>query len=332
MKYDIAVKEDELDNVYKDIKGLIVDCKKRIYSTVNTEMLNLYWNIGKTIVSIQGGEKRAKYGQYILKELAIKLTNEFGKGFSLQNLKRMRQFYNYFEIGSSLMSQLTWTHYLELMKIKEEEKRNFYFHECINSRWSVRELQREIKSYTYERLSVNSKNNRDKLTNNGLVVSEMNDLIKEPYVLEFLKMEKDKFTEKELEDKIIEHLKEFLLELGKSFMYVGRQQRIDIEGVKYYPDLVFYNNIVKGYLIIDLKVGKLTHKDIGQMLMYVNYYDSFIKSEDDSETFGIILCKDKNKTIIKYTLGDIKANVYASKYMLHLPSEDELIRVVEDNI
>ena len=329
MKNNIIISKENLDLVYKDIKGLIVDCKKRIYTTVNTEMLNLYWNIGKIIVSIQGGDGRAKYGQYILKELAVMLTSEFGKGFSKKNLENMRRFYLMFPIAQTLSAQLNWSHYTELMKIKDEEKRNFYLNESINSRWSVRELQREIKSFTYERLNVKEDINKKELLKNGLVVNNTKDLLKEPYILEFLKIEKEKFTEKELEEKIIEHLKEFLLELGKGFTFVGRQQRIIIEGTHYYSDLVFYNNIVNGYLIIDLKVGKLTHKDVGQMLMYVNYYDKNIKSNNDSATLGLILCKDKNKTIIKYTFGDKEANVYASKYMLHLPSEEDLRRIIE---
>jgi len=317
-----SVVNNNLENIYKDIKVLIQNTRKKVYIQVNTEMLNLYWNIGKIIMNIQNGQKRASYGKEILKVLATKLTEEFGNGFSKRNLERMRMFYKLFPIATTLSSQLTWSHYVELIKIKEEEERNYYLNECISCNWSVRELQRQIKTCTYDRL-ITKNYKTDKLA------TESNEFIKNPYILEFLNLEKDKFSEKDLEKKILEYLKEFLLELGNGYMFVGNQKRIAIENNNYYPDLVFYNNIIKSYLIIDLKIGKLTHKDLGQMQMYVNYYDKEIKNDDENNTIGLLLCKDKNKTVIKYTLNG-NENIYASKYMLHLPSKEELIKIVED--
>lgn len=317
-----VVNENNSEIVFKDIKALILNTRKKVYTQVNTEMLNLYWNIGKIIMNIQNGQKRASYGKETLKELSLKLVEEFGNGFSKRNLERMRMFYKLFPIATTLPSQLTWSHYVELIKIKDEEERNYYLNECISCNWSVRELQRQTKTFTYDRLiTKNYKTNK--------LVTESNEFIKNPYILEFLNLENDKFSEKDLEKEILEHLKEFLLELGKGYMFVGNQKRITIEKNNYYPDLVFYNNIFKSYFIIDLKMGKLAHKDLGQMQMYVNYFDKEIKNEGENNTIGLLLCKDKNKTVIKYTLNG-NENIYASKYMLHLPSKEELIKIVED--
>ena len=317
-----VVEASNSENIYKDIKALILNTRKRVYTQVNTEMLNLYWNIGKIIMNIQDGKKRASYGKSTLKELSDRLTKEFGTGFSVDNLERMRKFYTTIKISATIMRKLTWSHYVELIKIKNDIERNYYLNECINCNWSVRELQRQIKTCIYDRLIT-------KNYNTNKLITESNEFIKNPYILEFLNLEKEKFSEKDLEKGILEHLRDFLLELGKGYMFVGNQKRIAIENNNYYPDLIFYNNILKSYLIIDLKIGKLTYKDIGQMQMYVNYYDKEIKNEDENNTIGLLLCKDKNKTIIKYTLNGNK-NVYASKYMLHLPSKEELVKIVED--
>lgn len=330
MNNKIVDNSDDINVIYGNIESLIKNSKNRIYTAVNTEILTLYWSIGKIIVDIQDGEKRAKYGKNILKELSKNLTKEYGNGYSIINLRRMRQFYLMFPIRSSLMNELTWTHYLDLMKIKEEKKREFYMYECINSRWSVRELQRQIKSKMHDRL-IKSENNTSRLTNNELSVTNGQDLLKDPYVLEFLKLNMN-YSEKELENNILEHLKEFLLELGRGYSLVGRQLRITIDNNHYYPDLIFYNNIAKSYLIIDLKIGKFSHKDIGQMLMYVNYYDKEIKTTDENKTIGLLLCKEKNNIVVKYTLPKNINNIYVSKYLLHLPSEDELTKVISEKI
>ena len=295
-------------------------------------MLNLYWHIGKIIIEIQDGDERAKYGNEILEKLSIKLTNEFGRGFSKRNLERMRKFYMLFSITTTSLSQLSWSHYLELIKIDEEPKRNFYFKETINSRWSVRELQRQIGSLLYERLIISV--NKDKvleLSKKGHEIKETKDLVKDPFVLEFLDIkENTNYLESDLEKNILKHLKSFLLELGKGFMFVGSQVRLTLEEEHFYPDLVFYNRILKCFVIIDLKIGKVSHQDIGQMQMYVNYYDREIKNKDENYTVGILLSTQNNKTVVKYTLPEDNKNIFSSSYKLHLPTEQELINAIEE--
>ena len=333
MKQEIRIIDNnEVENLYNDIKSLVEESRNRVYKTVNTEMINLYWNIGKMIVEMQGGNPKAKYGEYIIKELSIRLTNKFGKGFSIPNLKRMRQFYNCFPIGSTLLNQLTWSHYLELIKINDIDKRNFYMHECINSNWDVRELQRQRTTLLYERLTKSKdKTKALELSVVGHKLNEPKDIIKDPFVLEFLDIkENTDYLESDLEKNILNHLKEFLLELGKGFTYVGNQVRITLDAEHYYPDLVFYNRILKCFVIIDLKIGKVTHKDIGQMQMYVNYYDREIKSNEENKTIGILLSTDKNETIVKYTLPEDNKTIFSSEFRLTIPTEEEFISVIEN--
>jgi len=322
----------EINNIFDNIKELVINSRNRVYATVNTEMLNLYWNIGKAIMEIQQGNERASYGETVLEKLSQKLTNEFGKGFSKRNLERMRKFYIYFPIATTVSSQLSWSHYLELLKIDEESKRNFYIKETINSRWSVRELQRQIGSLLYERLVLSA--DKEKilaLAEKGHELKTSKDLVKDPFVLEFLDIkENTNYLESDLEKNILEHLKEFLLELGKGFMFVGSQVRLTLEEDHFYPDLIFYNRLLKCFVIIDLKIGKVTHQDIGQMQMYVNYYDREIKSDEENPTVGILLSTLKNKTVVKYTLPEDNKNIFSSSYKLHLPTEQELIDAVEE--
>ena len=322
----------EINNIFDNIKELVINSRNRVYATVNTEMLNLYWNIGKAIMEIQQGDERASYGETVLEKLSQKLTNEFGKGFSKRNLERMRKFYIYFPIATTVSSQLSWSHYLELLKIDEESKRNFYIKETINSRWSVRELQRQRDSLLYERLVLSA--NKEKileLSQKGQLIKESKDLVKDPFVLEFLDIkENTDYLESDLERNILEHLKEFLLELGKGFSYVGNQVRLTLEEDHFYPDLVFYNRLLKCFVIIDLKIGKVTHQDIGQMQMYVNYYDREIKSSDENPTVGILLSTNKNKTVVKYTLPENNKTIFSSEYKLHMPTEQELIDAIEE--
>lgn len=332
MNNKLISNENEINNIFDNIKELVISSRNRVYTTVNTEMLNLYWNIGKAIMEIQQGDERASYGETVLEKLSQKLTAEFGKGFSKRNLERMRKFYIYFPIATTVSSQLSWSHYLELLKVDEESKRKFYMKETINSRWSVRELQRQIGSLLYERLLLSA--NKDKvleLAEKGYELKESKDLVKDPFVLEFLDIkENTDYLESDLEKNILEHLKEFLLELGKGFMFVGSQVRLTLEEEHFYPDLVFYNRLLKCFVIIDLKIGKVTHQDIGQMQMYVNYYDREIKSDDENPTVGILLSTLKNKTVVKYTLPEDNKNIFSSSYKLHLPTEQELIDAVEE--
>ena len=299
MNNELKNNENEINSLFDNIKGLVINSRNRVYTTVNTEMLSLYWNIGKAIMEIQQGDERASYGETIIEKLSQKLTVEFGKGFSKRNLERMRK---------------------------------FYMKETINSRWSVRELQRQIGSLLYERLLLSA--NKDKileLAEKGHELKESKDLVKDPFVLEFLDIkENTDYLESDLEKNILEHLKEFLLELGKGFMFVGSQVRLTLEEEHFYPDLVFYNRLLKCFVIIDLKIGKVTHQDIGQMQMYVNYYDREIKSDDENPTVGILLSTLKNKTVVKYTLPEDNKNIFSSSYKLHLPTEQELIDAIEE--
>ena len=294
-------------------------------------MLNLHWKIVKRIFEIQDGSKRATYGDELVIRLSEQLTKEFGKGFSARNLRRMRKFYVYFPIWPSVMTELSWTHYLEIISIDNELKRNFYINECINSGWSVRELSMQINSLLYERLSLSQ--DKDKvleLSNKGQIIKTSKDLIKDPLVLEFLDIKDNiDYLESDLEKNILLHLKEFMLELGKGFMFVGSQKRITLDDKHFYPDLIFYNRILKCFVIIDLKLGEITHGDLDQMQMYVNYYDREIKKKDENPTVGILLSTKKNETIVKYTLPENNKTIFGVEYKLHLPSEDELINVIE---
>lgn len=332
MDNNLIKNDDELNGLFKNIKELVVNSRNRVFTAVNTEMLNLYWNIGKAIMEIQQGDERASYGETVLEKLSQKLTNEFGKGFSSRNLRTMRKFYLSYPIWKTVSSKLSWSHYLELLKINGEAKRSFYINECINSSWSVRELQRQIGSLLFERLALSK--NKDKileLAEKGHELKTSKDLVKDPFVLEFLDIkENTDYLETDLEKNILKHLKEFLLELGKGFMFVGSQVRLTLEEDHFYPDLVFYNRILKCFVIIDLKIGKVTHHDIGQMQMYVNYYDREVKNNEENSTVGILLSTLKNRTVVKYTLPEDNKNIFSSTYKLNLPTEQELIDAIEE--
>ena len=324
--------DNEINSIFDSIKNLVINSRNKVYHTVNTEMLNLYWNIGKIIMEIQQGDERASYGDAVLDKLSQKLTNEFGKGFSSRNLRTMRKFYLIYPIWKTVSSKLSWSHYLELIKIDNEQKRKFYLNECINSKWSVRELQRQRDSLLYERLTISADKEKIlELSEKGQILKTSKDLVKDPFVLEFLDIkENTDYLESDLEKNIIEHLKEFLLELGKGFSYVGNQVRLTLEEDHFYPDLVFYNRLLKCFVIIDLKIGKVSHQDIGQMQMYVNYYDREIKQNDEKPTVGILLSTNKNETVVKYTLPKDNKTIFSSEYKLHMPSEQELISAIEE--
>ena len=289
------LEEKELEEkMYNEIKELIENSRRRVVTFVNTEKVMLYWNIGKNIVTnFQKGNIRAKYGTHLLENLSIRLNAKYGSSYSERNLEKMRKFYIYFPISTTLSAELSWSHYVELLKIKEKHIRNFYVQECIDSRWEVRNLRRMIKSHLYERLLVSNENNK-LLPVQGNVINTSKDLIKDPYILEFLNVDKN-YKEKDLGNEILTHLKEFLLELGKGFTFVDSEMKINIDNKNYYPDLVFYNNILKCYVIVELKIGVITHKDIGQINMYVNYYDEKVKQDDDKPTIVSYLVKRKIK-------------------------------------
>lgn len=321
--------------LYNDVKNIIQTARENTYQAVNFNMVQAYWNIGRIILEEeQKGKTRAEYGKYLIKELAIKLTRDFGKGFDISNLKNIRKFYITFPKGDALRHQLSWTHYRLLIRIENKDVRQFYINEIIECNWSTRQLERQINSFYYERI-LSSKNKAivKKEAENKNISAKPEDIIKDPYVLEFLNLkENTTYLEKELETELLNKLQQFLLELGKGFSFVARQYRISTEDDHFYIDLVFYNYILKCFLLIDLKIGKLTHEDIGQMDFYVRYFEDKVKVKGDNPTIGLILCSEKNKTIVKYSLLNESKQIFASKYKLYLPTEKELKKELEQEI
>lgn len=267
----------------------------------------------------------------LIKALSEQMTADFGKGFTVANLKNMRQFYLTFQNSYALRSELSWTHYRLLMRVENETARQFYMDECVKSAWSTRQLERQINSFFYERLL--SSQNKAAISDEIQTLAPAKtpeDIIRDPYVLEFLGLEPNvSFFENDLEQALIEHLQKFLLELGRGFSFVARQKRFTFDGRHFYIDLVFYNYILKCFVLIDLKLGDLTHQDLGQMQMYVNYYTREMMNEGDSPPIGIVLCADKSDTVVKYTLSEENTQIFASKYKLYLPTEDELRRELQ---
>ena len=315
-----------VDDFYKDIKKVLEEARKRVYRNIQSEMVLVYWQIGKMIVEKQGGAERAKYGDGLIKELSIKLTNDYGKGFDERNLRYIRLFYIMFPKWNALRSELSWTHYRLILSLDDENARNFYIKEAVEGGWSTRQLEREIHTFSYQRYLA-SKGNHDVVDDTARKEENFDpkDIIKDPYVLDFVGLKPDSsFYEKDLEQALITHLNEFLLELGNGFAFVARQRRFDMDGRNFYVDLVLYNYKLKCFVLIDLKRGDLTHQDIGQMQMYVNYYTRELMEPGDNPPIGIILSADKSDMLVKYTLPLDNKQVYASKYMLYLPKEDEL--------
>ncbi|MCT7469763.1 PDDEXK nuclease domain-containing protein [Aliarcobacter cryaerophilus] len=323
------------NNFYQEIKELLYSAKNRVYQTINTTMTQTYFQIGKRIVEEeQGGETRAEYGSALLKNLSSELIKEFGKGYSEQNLKNMRQFYLIYQKRQTVSSEfkLSWSHYIFLTRIENIDERNFYEIESIENSWSLRELKRQFDSGLFERLKLSSDKQKVKeLSAKGQVIQTAQDLIKDPYILEFVGLpELSLYSESELEQKLIDKLEHFLLELGKGFTFVARQKRITIDEKHFKVDLVFYNRLLKSFVVIDLKIGELKHQDIGQMMMYVNYFDRFEKTDDENSTIGIILCKDKSKALVELTLPKDNNQIYASKYLTILPNKEEFKKLLED--
>ena len=323
------------NNFYQEIKELLYSAKNKVYQTINTTMTQTYFQIGKRIVEEeQGGESRAEYGKSLLKLLSVQLSNEFGKGFSVDNLENMRRFYLAFQKSETVSRKfkLSWSHYIFLTRIENIDERNFYEIESIENSWSLRELKRQFDTGLFERLKLSSDKQKIKeLSLNGQVVQTDQDLIKDPYILEFVGLpELSVYSESELEQKLIDKLEHFLLELGKGFTFVARQKRITIDEKHFKVDLVFYNRLLKSFVVIDLKIGELKHQDIGQMMMYVNYFDRFEKTQDENSTIGIILCKDKSKSLVELTLPKDNNQIYASKYLTILPNKEEFKKLLEE--
>ena len=327
----IEIKKD----IYQEIHDLLHNARQNIISNVNSTMTKTYFLIGKRIVEEeQDGNKRAEYGKNLIKILSEKLTKEFGKGFSQRNLEQMRTFYVRYSIPQTLSAEfkLSWSHYLILMRIEDIGTRNFYEIEAIQNNWSLRELKRQVNSSLYERLVLSKDKEKVKeLAVKGQIIEKAQDVIKDPYILEFLGLdEKSDYSENKLETEIINKLEMFLLELGKGFTFVGRQVRFTFDEKHFRINLVFYNRLLKCFVLIDLKIGEVTHQDLGQMQMYVNYYDRYVKLPDENDTIGIIICKDKNDTLVKLTLPKDNNQIFASRYTTILPSLDEFKKIIEE--
>lgn len=312
---------------YRRVHAVLAEARSRAWQAVNSAMVAAYWEVGRMIVEEeQAGKERAEYGKRLLEELSSRLQAEFGAGFDQSNLRNMRAFYQTFENRDALRHELSWTHYRLLLRVDNPDARAFYEAETVNARWSTRELERQIGSLLFERLALS----RDKagvleLARKGHEVERPSDLVKDPYVLEFIGVRQDeRLLESKLERALVGKLKEFLLELGKGFAFMARQKRITIDGKHFFIDLVFYNRITRSFVLLDLKIGPLTHQDLGQMQMYVNYYQRELTAEDENPPIGIVLCTDKSEAVVRYTLPEGNNQIFASRYKLHLPSEEEL--------
>lgn len=341
---DLPAASGGIEPLYERIHAILTSARVNVTRTVNTEMVRAYWLVGREIVEEeQAGQPRAAYGEDLIAQISARLQSVFGKGFTPTNLKYMRLFYlaypqlleenqirhavrDEFKTTGHLNPNLSWTHYRLLTRIESPYARSFYELEAVANHWSSRELERQISSLLFERLAMS----RDKqglmaLATQGQEIQMPEDAIKDPVVLEFLGLpESSRLVESDLEEALITNLQTFLLEMGKGFAFVARQQRLTLDGDHFYVDLVFYHTVLKCYVLIDLKAGKLTHADLGQIQLYVNYYDAERRTEGDNATLGLILCADKNEAVVKYTLGEANAQIFASRYKLHLPSEQEL--------
>ena len=321
-KSGLAAPEIMPEGFYEHVSDVLDAARRRAYTAVNFAMVEAYWEIGRSIVEQQGGEERAEYGEALLRELSRRLTKDFGKGFDESNLRYMRRFYLAFPIRDALRHELSWTHYRRLSRVADPEARMWYMNECARNNWSTRQLERQINTLFRERLLAS----RDK----EAVASEVfeketprrpEDIIRDPYVLEFLGISQDeKFRETDVESALISHLQRFLLELGCGFTFEARQKRITMDGRHLFIDLVLYNYLMRCFVLIDLKTGDLTHQDLGQMQMYV----SELMNEGDNPPVGIVLCADKSDSLVEYTLPEDNTQIFAAKYLSHLPSKEEL--------
>ena len=354
--------------LFQQVVELLQNARHQVLRTINSTMVCTYFEIGRMIVEEeQSGKDRAEYGKQILKGLSDELKKEFGKGFSIDNLENMRKFYLAYSISESLTRilqitnspslmtnsesvkleesqttktqslisffKLTWTHYVFLMRIEDEKERRFYEIESEKYNWSVRELKRQYDSALYTRLALSrDKEGVLKLSEQGQIIEKPKDIIKDPYILEFLGLpELHQYSESELEEEIINKLENFLLELGHGFTFVARQKRITFDDKHFRIDLVFYNRILKSFVLIDLKIGELKHQDLGQMQMYVNYYDRQMRLEDENKTIGIVLCQNKSNLVVEYTLPENNEQIFASKYKTVLPSKEDLIKLISES-
>ena len=324
-----------LSGIIDEIKEVLVSARGNVARQVNSELLTAYWNIGRIICEYEQSEPdRADYGKRTLKELSRTLTQEFGKGFSVSNIQFMRRFYQAYPIQQTVSVKLSWSHYCELLSISDPDKRSFYEKEAVNANWSVRELKRQIESSLFERLLLSrGDTNKEQVLSlalKGNEISQPSDIIRDPYVFEFLGLPEDKpVMESDLEQALVQQIEKFLLELGRGFMFVGTQQRVTVSNTHYYVDMVFYNKILRAYVLIELKTTKLTPEAAGQINMYLNYYAAEVNDADDNPPIGIILCTDKDSVTAEYALGGLSNNIFASRYVLYMPNKEQLIAQVE---
>lgn len=322
----------KVDVIYKDIKEKIKNARSKMLKQIDTTMIEVYWYVGKITSELYNNSSDGTYGKRIIEALSKKLTNEFGNGFSAVSIRRMRRFYEYYPNWSAVPTELSWTHFQELIRIERKEERDFYQTESIKSNWGYRELGRQINTKLYDRYLISPDKNLIMVeSKKGEIEKQPEELLKSPYIFEFAGLKENKnYLESDLEKSLLNHLTEFLLELGRGFSFVASQQRLKIGLEYYYPDLIFYNRLAKCFVIVDLKIGKLSHQDIGQMQMYVNYYKKTQMIEGENEPIGILLCADKDDAVVEMTLGDNVKNIYASKYLTYMPSKDELLKIIKD--
>ena len=322
-------------NIILEIKSLIAKAKEGAIRSVDHHRTVMYWHIGERIFNEeQQGKDRADYGNYLIKYLSEQLLPEFGSGFSARNLHWYRQFYRTFPIVNSLRSQLSWTHYRLLLRIDNEDKREYYIAETTKNNWSVRQMERQINSQLFERLLLsNDKESVLAVARNEVIPTNPNEIIKDPLVLEFLGLQRESaYYEKDFEQAIITNLQDFLLELGNGFSFVSRQKRIHLDSDEFFIDLVFYNRLLQCFVLFEIKTHKLTHEDLGQLQMYVNYYDRVEKVAHEKPTIGILLCADKNDAVVKYSLPESNNSILASQYQLYLPTEEQLLTEIRKEI
>lgn len=322
---------------FEKITALLKNARKKAVYSINQTMVYTYFEIGKIIIEEeQKGQKRAEYGKQLIKQLSQKLVKEFGKGFSKRNLEQMRLFYLTYSKTQTLSAEfrLSWSHYLFLTRIDNEDERKFYEIEAFENNWSLRELKRQFDSALFERLVLSrDKKEVKKLSEKGQIIKNPEDTLKDPYILEFLGLpEETRYSETDLEQKLIDKLENFLLELGKGYTFVGRQVRFTLDDKHFRIDLVFYNRLLQSFVLIDLKIGELSHQDLGQMQMYVNYYDRYVKLDHENKTVGMVLCKKKNDTLVEITLAENNEQIFASKYQTVLPSKKELKQLIENKL
>ena len=320
------------NNLYEFSRSLIINSRRLVYQAANFAMVETYWRIGEKIVEEQGGEAYAKYGEGLLKSVSARLRDEFGPGFTYVNLTNMRKFYLQFQNVYALRKELSWTHYRSLIRVENPKAREVYMNEAADNGWSTRFLDEQVDKHFYERLIATHKDAVNELNEKNatqLAVNPQDYILKDPLLLDYYGLaENAKYNEGDVEQVIIDNLQKFLLELGKGFSFVARQQRITTELSHYYIDLVFYNYILKCFVLIDVKIGKLTHQDVGQMDMYVRMYDQMKRTEGDNPTIGIILCEEKDRAEVKFSILNDSEQLFATKYKLYLPSEEELIQEI----